>query len=105
FRRIPRRRRRPMRVMVLISVLLISLGNDPAGLLLDLALLEHQGVLWPPPVLDGRKPKPRRSAVLILAVHRVAGGQVFIWIPALNQDARRMHPLLVAEAIHVVPEV
>ena len=41
----------------------------------------------------------------MLAVHRMAGGQVFVRIPALDQRARLVRPLLVAEAVQVVAQV
>ena len=58
FRGISRRCWRPVRVVVLVSVLFVRLRNDPSRLHLDLALLQHQGVLPARPVLDGRESEP-----------------------------------------------
>ena len=62
-------------------------------------------MLRAPPVLNRREAEPRRAAILILAVHGVAGGQGLVGIPGLDQDSRCMHPLLIPEAVHVVTEV
>ena len=72
---------------------------------LDLPLLQHQGVLPARPVLDRSESEPVRGAVLVLAMHRVAGGQVLVRIPAHQQSSRLVRPLLVAEAVQIIAQI
>ena len=49
---------RPVGVMVFVAVLFVGLWDDSPGFRLDLPLFQHERVLGPGPVLDGRKPEP-----------------------------------------------
>src|SRR5271157_3561621 len=91
--------------MVLVTVFFVRLRNDAPALQLLLALAEHENVLIARPFLKRGEVKPIRSAVLVLIVDWMAGGQVPTRIPLLNECASRMRPVLIAVAIEVVAQV
>src|SRR5262249_55124815 len=43
---------RPVRIVIFVAIFFVGLRNDAAGLLLKLALLQHQCVLAARPILD-----------------------------------------------------
>src|SRR5262249_33967562 len=90
---------RPARIMILIAVLFIRLRNDPAGLRLNLSLFEHQRMLGARPILNRRKTKPIRGAVLRFGMRWMAGGEMFVGIPIHQESSGLMRPLLIAEAV------
>ena len=103
--RVARRRRRPVRVVILVPVFFVGLRDDASGLQLDLPLLEHQRVLAARPFLYRREAEPVGRAVLVLAMHWMTRGQMMVRVPLLDQRARRVRPCLVAEAVEIVAEV
>jgi len=57
------------------------------------------------PILYGSESEPVGGAVLVLAVHRVAGGKVVVRIPTFDQGSRLARPLLIAEAVEIVSQI
>src|ERR1041385_8998375 len=57
------------------------------------------------PILDRREPEPIGRAILRCAMGRMAGGKMFVRIPAHQQRPRFMGPFLIAETIEVIPQV
>src|SRR4030095_1773753 len=98
-------RRRPAGIVVFITVLFIGLWDDSTCFELNLPLLKHQLVLLPRPILDRSESKPIGPAVLILAMDRMAGGQMLVWVPALNQRSNLMSPFLVPVTIEIISKV
>src|SRR5206468_6308439 len=65
---------------------------------------QHEAVLPSRPLLNGGEAEPVRGAVLVLALDRVAGGEVMVGINALDERPELVRPLLVAEAVQVRSE-
>jgi hypothetical protein len=89
--------------VVFIAVLFVGLRNDPASRGLLLALIQHVSVLGAVPILKRREGKPFRSAVLMHVVNGMTGGKMVIRVPSHQLRSHLVSPLIVAEAVEVVP--
>ncbi len=91
--------------MILVSILFVGLWDDAACFELDLPLLQHQLVLLARPILDRSESEPIGGAVLVLAMDRMAGSQMLVRVPALNQRSNFMSPFFIPVTIEVISEV
>src|SRR5205814_682302 len=96
---------RPVRIMILISVLFVGLGYDPTRFQLNLSFLQHQGMLAARPILDRRESEPIRSAILRFAMGWMTGGQVFVGVPSHQQRSGFVSPFLIPETVQVISQV
>src|SRR5437667_12800236 len=72
---------RPVRIMILISVLFVGLGYDPTRFQLNLPFLHYQGMLAARPILDRGEPEPIRTAILSFATRGMTGDPGFVGVP------------------------
>src|SRR6185437_7889878 len=79
--------------------------NDAPGLFLLLAFIQHETVLRPGPFLKRREAEPTGSSILMDVIHRMAGGEMTIWVPLLDQRSRIVGPLIIAVAVEIVAQV
>ena len=91
--------------MVFVSVFLIRLWDDPAEALLLLSLGQHEGVLLSRPLLKRSEVEPVGGPVLMHVVDGMAGGQMPVGIPLLEQGAGGVRPAIVAVVIQIVAEI
>jgi hypothetical protein len=91
--------------VIFVAILLVRLRNNATGLILELSLPEHPGVLGSGPLLKRGEAEPLRRPVLVPIVHGMIGCQMMVRIRFVKKCPDFMGPVEIAVQTNVIAKI